>query len=231
MKPSVLPPSSAPACPLSVLLVDDHPLMRRGLRTLLEQEARFRVCAEADSAPVALDMVRKWEPALSIIDIGLRSTNGIELTKGIRAQSPKMPILVVSMYDEELYAERALRAGAMGYLMKHEAGEKILPALEHILGGEIYVSDRLKRRMLHRFVAAEDRPPAAATLDALSDRELEVLQLVGNGFGTREIAAQLKLSVKTIDSYREHLKLKLGLRSGTELARYAIEWTKRHAIL
>ncbi|MDB6167423.1 MAG: two component transcriptional regulator, LuxR family [Verrucomicrobia bacterium] len=226
------PPKSAPkkSAKTRILLVDDHPLLRRGMRALLEQQPRFEVCAEADSAPVALEMVRKWTPDLTIVDISLKSTNGIELTKGLKVEAPNMPVLVVSMHDEELYAERALRAGAVGYLMKHEAGEKIITALDRILEGEIYVSDRLKEKMLHRFVNHRTEK-IVSVIDTLSDREMEVLQLLGNGFGTRAIASQLKLSVKTIDSYREHLKVKLALKSGADLVRYAIQWMKSQAIM
>ena len=214
---------------LRVLLVDDHPLMRRGMRTLIEQQPRFEVCAEAESAPQAFEMVRRWSPHVTIVDISLQSTNGIELTKGLRAQSPEMHVLIVSMHDEELYAERALRAGAEGYLMKHEAGDKIIVALDRILQGEIYISDRLKEKMLHRFVNHRAEK-THSVIDTLSDREMEVLQLIGNGYGTRAIADQLKLSVKTIDSYREHLKIKLNLKSGSELVRYAIQWMKSQGI-
>jgi DNA-binding NarL/FixJ family response regulator len=214
---------------LRVLLVDDHPLMRRGMRTLIEQQPGFEVCAEAGTAPQALEMVRKWDPNLTVVDITLQSTNGIELTKSLRAQSPAMHVLVVSMHDEELFAERALRAGAAGYLMKHEAADKVVLALERILRGEIYISDRLKERMLHRFVSPRTEK-AATAIETLSDREMEVLQWIGNGYGTRAIADQLKLSVKTIDTYREHLKLKLNLKSGAELVRYAIQWMKSQGI-
>jgi DNA-binding NarL/FixJ family response regulator len=236
MKPLAKPPA-APLKPIAkksdtirILLVDDHPLLRRGLRALLEQQGRFEVCAEADSAPLALEMVRKHKPDLTIVDISLKSTNGIELTKGLKVEAPGMPVLVMSMHDEELYAERALRAGAVGYLMKHEATDKIISALDRILAGEIYVSDKLKEKMLHRFVN-HNTDKVVSVIDTLSDREMEVLQLLGNGFGTRAIAGQLKLSVKTIDSYREHLKVKLGLKSGADLVRYAIQWMKSQSIL
>jgi DNA-binding NarL/FixJ family response regulator len=208
-----------------ILLVDDHPLLRRGMRVLIEQKGKFEVCAETDNAPEAVALVERHSPDLTVVDITLRSTNGIELTKALRAQSPAMRVLVVSMHDEQVYAERALRAGAMGYLMKDQAGEKLISAIERIMTGEIYVSDRLKEKMLNRFLnhSAEKGISLAETL---SDRELEVLDLIGNGYGTRAIAEQLKLSVKTIDSYREHLKLKLNLKSSGELVRYAIQWTK-----
>jgi DNA-binding NarL/FixJ family response regulator len=143
----------------------------------------------------------------------------------MRAQSPELQVLIVSMHDENLYAERALRAGAMGYLMKHEASEKIITAIQRIQQGEIYLSDRIKEKMLHRFVNHKT-DELVSPIDTLSDREMEVFQLIGNGYGTRLIAQQLNLSIKTIDSYREHLKLKLNLESGSELVRYAIQWMK-----
>jgi DNA-binding NarL/FixJ family response regulator len=211
------------------MLVDDHPLMRQGMKTLIEQHRRFEVCGEADNAPRALELVAKLQPDLAIVDISLQSTNGIELTKGLRGLCPAMQVLIISMHDENVYAERALRAGAMGYLMKHEAGDKIIAALEQILDGEVHLSDGVKGRMLHRFV--QHRTDALISpMEKLSDREMEVFQLLGNGYGTREIANLLKLSVKTIDSYREHLKEKLGLPTGNDLVRHAIQWTKSQSV-
>lgn len=220
-------PGAAPkaAGPARVLLVDDHPVTRQGMKALISLQTNFEVVGEADSAPRALELVEKLKPTLAIVDITLRSTNGIELTKCMRAQSPELHVLVVSMHDENLYAERALRAGAMGYLMKHEASEKIVTALQCVRQGEIYLSDRIKERMLHRLVHHK-ADKLVSPIEALSDREMEVFQLIGNGYGTRLIAEQLNLSVKTIDSYREHLKLKLNLESGSELVRYAIQWTR-----
>jgi DNA-binding NarL/FixJ family response regulator len=206
------------------MLVDDHPLMRQGMKALIEQQRRFAICGEADNTPRALELAGKLQPDLAIIDITLKSTNGIELAKGLRVQVPGMKLLVVSMHDEDVYAERALRAGAMGYVMKHEASEKIITAIDRIMQGDIYVSDRLKGKMLHRFVQHSD--PVSSPMEKLSDREMEVFQLLGNGYGTREIAQLLNLSVKTIDSYREHLKEKLGITSGGDLVRRAIQWMR-----
>lgn len=225
-------PKTAPTAPAAkttgktrVLLVDDHPLTRHGMKALISQQPNLEIVGEADSAPRALELVEKLKPNLAVVDITLRSTNGIELTKGMRAQSPDLQVLIVSMHDENLYAERALRAGAMGYLMKHEASEKIIAAIQRIQQGEIYLSDRIKEKMLHRFVNHKT-DELVSPIDTLSDREMEVFQLIGNGYGTRLIAQQLNLSIKTIDSYREHLKLKLNLESGSELVRYAIQWMK-----
>lgn len=234
-KPASPPIESAPADPavaprrVKVLLVDDHPLMRQGIKALISQHDRFEVCGEAENAPRALELVAKLQPDLAIVDISLQSTNGIELTKGLRSQLPSMQVLIISMHDENVYAERALRAGAMGYVMKHEAGEKIIVAMEEILDGEVHLSDRVKGRMLHRFVQHRTNV-LISPMDKLSDREMEVFQLLGNGYGTREIANLLNLSVKTIDSYREHLKEKLSLSTGNDLVRHAIQWTKSQSL-
>lgn len=216
---------STPAAPakLRVLIVDDHPITRQGMKALVNQQSNLEVCGETDTAALAVDLVEKLKPDLAIIDISLKTTNGIELTKDIKARAPNLPILVVSMHDEALYAERALRAGAMGYVMKQEAGEKVAVALQHLLRGDIYLSNKMKEKMLHRFVNKKSDGMVFA-IDTLSDREMEVFQLIGNGYSTRQIAQKLNLSSKTIDSYREHLKLKLGLESGAELVRHAIQW-------
>lgn len=237
-KKSALPTSSATAAvldqepeqveapaKLKVLLVDDHPITRQGMKALVNQQPNLEVCGEADNAPYAIELVGKLQPDLAIVDIALKTTNGIELTKNIKVQAPNLPVLIVSMHDEGLYAERALRAGAMGYLMKQEAGEKIIAAIQRLLAGEIYLSDKIKEKMLHRFVNKKG-DGMVFSIDTLSDREMEVFQLIGNGYSTRQIAQKLNLSSKTIDSYREHLKLKLNLESGAELVRHAIQWAR-----
>ena len=208
-----------------ILLVEDHPLMRHGLNSLLSRHSRFQVCGETDSSPRALELIRQLSPDLALVDITLKSANGIELTKDIRVLSPSTQVLVVSMHAENVYAERALRAGAMGYLMKDEAAETLVTAIDGILRGEVFVSERIKGRMLYRFVH-QAGATFTSPIDRLSDREMEVLRLIGDGYGTREIASRLNLSVKTIDSYREHLKLKLELANGGDLVRYAIQWMK-----
>ena len=215
---------------LKVLLVDDHPITRQGMRALVNQQLNLEVCGEADNAGQAIDLVTKLQPDLAVVDISLRTTNGIELTKHIRAQAPNLGVLVVSMHDEALYAERALRAGAKGYVMKQDAGERVAVALQQIARGEIYLSDKMKEKMLHRFVNKKSDGVVFA-IDTLSDREMEVFQLIGNGYSTRQIAERLNLSSKTIDSYREHLKLKLGLSSGPELVRHAIQWGRNEGNL
>jgi len=223
-------PTSPSLSKLRVLLVDDHPITRQGMRALINQQLNLEVCGEADSAPEAIALLAKLAPDLAIVDVSLKSTNGIELTKNMKAQAPNLPILVVSMHDELLYAERALRAGAMGYVMKQEAGDKVALAIQHLLRGEIYLSPKMKEKMLHRFVNKKN-DQLVFSIDTLSDREMEVFQLIGNGFSTRQIAQKLNLSSKTIDSYREHLKLKLGLETGAELVRHAIQWARTEATL
>lgn len=225
-------PAPAPLPPkLKVLLVDDHPITRQGLKALVNQQPNLEVMAETDNAAHAIELVGKLQPDLAIVDIALKTTNGIELTKHLKVQSPNLPILVVSMHDEGLYAERALRAGAMGYLMKQEASEKIVVALNRLLQGEIYLSDKIKEKMLHRFVNKKGGEGMVFSIDTLSDREMEVFQLIGNGYSTRQIAQKLNLSSKTIDSYREHLKLKLNLESGADLVRHAIQWARNEGTM
>jgi DNA-binding NarL/FixJ family response regulator len=212
-----------------ILLVDDHPVTRQGVSVLLNQESDLTVAGEADSAPAAIAFLEKNPVDLAIVDISLKTTNGIELMKHIRVLAPDLPVLVMSMHDESIYAERAMRAGARGYIMKQEASTKVLTAVRTVLSGELYLSDKMKERMLHRFV--NNRKEAVGfSMDALSDREMEVFQLIGNGYSTRQIAAKLNLSVKTIDSYREHLKLKLQLEAGKDLVRYAIQWMKSEGV-
>jgi len=212
-----------------ILLVDDHPVTRQGVSVLLNQEHDLEVAGEADSAPAAITFLEKQPVDLAIIDISLKTTNGVELMKHIRVLAPDLPVLVMSMHDESIYAERAMRAGARGYIMKQEASAKVLTAVRTVLTGELYLSDKMKERMLHRFVSNR-KEVLGFSMDTLSDREMEVFQLIGNGYSTRQIAAKLNLSVKTIDSYREHLKLKLQLEAGKDLVRYAIQWMKSEGV-
>jgi DNA-binding NarL/FixJ family response regulator len=224
------PPAATVAAKLRVLLVDDHPITRQGLKALVNQQLNLEVCAETDNAAQAVELLTKYKPDLAIVDVSLKATNGIELTKNLKAHSPELPILIVSMHDEALYAERALRAGAMGYIMKQDAGEKVILAIQHLLRGEIFLSTRMKEKMLHRFVNHK-REGMVFSIDTLSDREMEVFQLIGNGYSTRQIAQKLGLSSKTIDSYREHLKQKLSLESGSDLVRHAIQWARTEAMV
>lgn len=210
-----------------IVLIDDHPLVRQGLAQLINLRPGLAVVGEADSAAQGLDVVRKESPDLVIMDMSLPKSDGLELLKQIKAEFPRLPMLVISMHDERLYAERVLRAGARGYLMKKEPSEKIFQAIDNVLRGEIFVSDRVKQDMLE-YSATGRRPfqEGGSPLDHLSDRELQVFQLLGNGIPTREIAQQLHLSVKTIECYRENLKVKMNLRSGAELVQRAIQWSK-----
>lgn len=232
-----VPPPAKTATPPSagvkkqrIFLVDDHPITRQGVQVLINGEPDLIVCGEADSAPSAMNLMPKATPDLAIIDISLKTTSGIELMKNIKALLPDMPVLIMSMHDESLYAERALRAGAKGYIMKHEASEKILTAIRRVLSGELYLSDKMKEKMLHRLVKSR-KEEVVFSIDTLSDREMEVFQLIGNGFSTRQIAGKLNLSVKTIDSYREHLKLKLRLEKGADLVQHAIQWVRSEGVL
>jgi DNA-binding NarL/FixJ family response regulator len=209
-----------------ILIVDDHPVVRQGIRHVLEQEPDLRVGAEAESAAEALQCLKKQRPDLAIVDISLKGTDGLELTKWIRAQDPDLRILILSMHDENLYAERALRAGAHGYLMKAEVGEKIVIAVRKILGGEIYLSERVGQTIISE-VTGRGSAPDESPIRQLSDRELEVFRLIGEGQSTREIAARLHLSVKTIETYRAHIKEKLGLANATQLVRYAAHWASK----
>lgn len=220
---SVSPPPPAAARKSFVLLVDDHPITRKGLRVLIEGQPGFSVCAEVENGEQALACVAATRPDVAIVDISLPSANGIELTRLMKARAPEMPILVLSMHDENIYAERALRAGANGYLMKQEAGDSVVPALRKVLQGDVFLSARMRDRMAGRFFPKR-RNSVTFAIDTLSDREREVFELLGEGFSTRQISEKLGLSSKTIDSYREHLKLKLGLKSGAELVHHAIQW-------
>jgi DNA-binding NarL/FixJ family response regulator len=213
------------------LLVDDHPITRAGVAVLIDQESDLCVCGEADSAPKALDVIQKTKPDLVVLDILLKTSSGIELMKNIKALMPDLPVLIMSMHDESLYAQRALRAGARGYIMKQEASEKILTAVRCVLAGDFYLSEKMKVKLLHSLVQKKRSDEVSFPIDSLSDREMEVFQLIGNGFTTRQIAGRLNLSIKTIDSYREHLKLKLGIEKGSELVRHAIQWTRGEDIV
>ena len=209
----------------SVLVVDDHPIIRHGVCQTLGLEPDLQVVAEASSATEALDALRTFSADLAVIDVSLNGTNGIELIKQIRNEHPRLPILVLSMHDESLYALRAVRAGAGGYIMKREAPDLLLTAVRKVLGGEVYLSPALERSAR----PAEEPAAAANPIDALSDRELEVLDLVGQGHHTRDIAQRLDLSAKTIETHRLNMKDKLGLKTAPELIRYAVNWVRSQA--
>jgi DNA-binding NarL/FixJ family response regulator len=207
-----------------VLIVDDHPIIRQGLSELINHEPDLTVCGHAEDAPEALGKIKESEPDMVIVDISLKETSGMDLTKDIKAQYPNLPVLALSMHDEALYAERMLRAGARGYIMKAEATENVVTAIRKILSGQIYVSDKMAAKMVRKLVGGSP-DVGASVIERLSDRELEVFRMIGQGFGTRQIAERLHLSIKTIETYREHIKEKLNLADASELLQYAIQWT------
>jgi len=209
-----------------VLLVDDHAVVRFGIGQLINREPDLQVCGEEEDASKALSAINNLKPDLVIADISLKDSSGLELMRNIKAQYPKMPVLVVSAHDESIYAEIAFRAGALGYLMKEEALEKVITALRRVLSGAIYVSDSLAARMLQRQVRGQT-DINQSPVKSLSDREMEVFQLIGQWKKTREIAEELHLSVKTIEYYREQIKRKLDLKSAGELTHYATSWVQR----
>ncbi len=207
--------------PRRVLLVDDHPVLRMGLAERINHEADLCVCGEADTAREAIGAVSRQRPDVAVVDISLPDAHGLELIKDLHTLHPRLPLLVFSMHDEALYAERALQAGARGYLMKREPPQALMAAIRQVLNGEIYLSPNMTRRLLGRLAGAGPAPTGSSLPD-LSDRECEVLELLGEGFSTREIAARLHLSSKTVSSHRENIKRKLQLNSGAALLRYAI---------
>jgi Response regulator containing a CheY-like receiver domain and an HTH DNA-binding domain len=219
-----MPATDSPTAPKRrVLIVDDHPVFRHGVSAMINAEPDLMVCGEAGTAPTALDAMRKLSPDVVIIDISLPGSNGIELLKAMKAEAPKLPMLVVSMHDESLYALRALRAGALGYVMKAEALDSILTALRKVLQGDAYLSPKFSERLVFKAIRSLDEG-MGSPVDKLSDRELEVLTLTGRGFGTQDIANELNLSVKTIETHRAHIKEKLGFGDSKEMVRFAIEW-------
>jgi DNA-binding NarL/FixJ family response regulator len=207
-----------------VLLVDDHPIVRQGLALLIDREADLCVCGEAEGAHSAFHAIQTLRPDVVVLDISLNGPDGLDVLKEIRSKTANLPVLILSMHDESIYAERAMRAGAKGYIMKQEATEKVLVAIRRILQGEVYLSDRLTNTMLQQYVRG-GAPAKSSPLVNLTDRELEVFRLIGEGHGTRQIAEELHLSVKTIESYQAHIKDKLALRNARELVQHAIEWT------
>jgi len=213
----------APRKKYGIIVVDDHPLFRKGVVQMLSQEPDFEVRAEAENSPSALELMRHTQLDLAIVDIGLHgSANGIELTKSIKAEHPQMPVLVLSMHDESLYADRALRAGARGYLMKREALDSALTAVRTVLAGEIFLSPDMAKRIIAEHVGGGASGRSA--IEKLTDRELEVLQLIGDGREVRDIAAELHLSPKTVEAHRANIKEKLNLANAREVARFATNW-------
>jgi DNA-binding NarL/FixJ family response regulator len=223
--PSPAPPDGAGATRHRVFLVEDHPIVRDGLAQLINEEPDLAVCGVAADAPAALRAVGESSPDLTMVDLLLGDDDGLELVKTLKARFPRMPTLVLSMYNESLYAERALRAGARGYVTKLAPTDSVLVAIRRVLAGEIYVSDATATRLVSKLVgsdAAGQDPHGPADVSRLSDREFEIFRLIGRGAGPSEIARQLGVSVKTVETHREHIKKKLGLSNGRELLRAAM---------
>lgn len=205
-----------------ILIVDDHPMMREGLAQLIEHEPDLCSAGQASDAAQALKTIAEGRPDLVILDISLPDKSGLELIKDIHALFPALPVLVLSMHDESLYADRVLRAGGRGYIMKQEGGKKLMEAIRSVLSGKIYVSERMSAKILELF--SGQRAKAHSPVEQLTDREFEVFQHVGRGQGTRQIAERLHLSIKTVEVHRANIKKKLELRTATDLVRYAVRW-------
>jgi len=198
--------------------------VRQGLASLIDQQPDLQVCGEASDPQQALQAVTTSRPDIALVDISLGHVSGLELIKDLRSRAPDLPILVLSIHDEGFYAERALRAGAKGYVMKQEATGKVMTAIRKVLAGDVYVSETMAAKMLTQFVGAPPGEGDESPIARLSDRELEIFTMIGRGLGTREIATKLFLSVKTVEAHREHIKDKLKLKSGTELMRHAVQY-------
>lgn len=221
-----VPGKKALARKFGILLVDDHPLVRERLGDVINREKELVVCGEAEERHQAIELISRTPPDLAIIDITLKNSDGLELIKDIHARWPKLPMLVVSMHDETLYAERVLRAGARGYITKQEATRNILLAIRRILNGHIYLNERVATQILTRIASSG---AASATnprpTDLLADRELQVFELTGRGLNARQIADRLHIATKTVETYRARIREKLNLKDGTELLQLAISWT------
>ncbi len=205
-----------------IFIVDDHAVVREGLTKLIEQEADMCVCGAAEDGPAAMNRLLQLQPDLAVVDISLTSSNGLELVKGMKLRYPEMPVLIFSMHEESVYAERALRAGASGYIMKSESPSILINAIRKIRQGKIHLSDKMTEQLLFKAIHRHESG-TEDSIASLSDREFQVFQLIGKGVASRQIAQQLNLSVKTIDAFKENIKRKLGLASAAELTRYAIE--------
>ncbi|HON16507.1 MAG TPA: response regulator transcription factor [Spirochaetota bacterium] len=206
----------------SVLIVEDHSIVRMGLSMLISQLDDISICSEAESGEAALEFLKKEKPDLIIVDISLQDMNGLDLIKYIKKIDSEIPILVLSVFDETFYAERAFAAGAMGYIMKQEASEVIVKAIKTVLSKQLYASETIKNRLMMKALRKQEGEDISVS--SLTDRELQVFELIGQGFDTREIAEKLRLSVKTVDTYKEHIKDKLNLKNATELIQQASRW-------
>jgi DNA-binding NarL/FixJ family response regulator len=209
--------------PHRVLIVDDHPIVREGLRALISQQTDLEVCGEAESVGEAMDLVDSTQPDIAVIDISLKGSDGLELIRRIKERHGSVRMLVSSMHDESMYARRSLRAGAMGFVSKENAGRQIIDAIRRVLDGRIYLSQEMSEQLISRMLERGDKP-GPSSVESLSDREFEVYRWIGHGLTTREIADRLHLSVKTVETYRQRIRQKLDLRNGAELAHRASQW-------
>ena len=220
----------APVIKRRVLLVDDHPIVRYGLSLLIEQEEDLKICGQSSTAIETLDNLEKYNPDIVVVDISLQGSNGLELTKSLKQINPSLPVLMLSMHDESLYAERALRAGARGYVMKQESADMVLAAIRKVLDGGVYLSKNLSSRILREFVdGTTEEGLDKFGVDTLSDRELEIFEFIGRGQSSRDIASRLQLSIKTIETHRAHIKQKLKIENATELVHRAFRWVESGA--
>ena len=210
--------------PTEILIVDDHPLVREGLTTLISKQPDFSLCGEASGIAEARELARATRPNVAIVDLKLHDGNGIALIKELAERYADMKVLALSMHDETLFAERALRAGAAGYVSKHDAGRTIIHAICTVLEGGVYLSERMANRMITRSVGLNKQPKTSSPLEQLSDRELEIFEMIGDGLTSREIAEELDVSQRTIDTHRENLKQKLTLKNAVELMKHAVQW-------
>ena len=221
--------TTAPKSKQRIFLVDDHPITREGLARLINHERDLEVCGQANTAAKAVTDIEPLKPDLVVVDVSLTTgASGLELIKDLVARHPRLRMLALSTHDEALYAERALRAGAKGYVMKQEPTEKVMAAIRQVLAGGIFLSDAMKDRLLRK-ITQSGSAPSASEIERLSDRELEVYRLIGQGRGTRQIANELHLSMSTVETYRTHIKEKLHLSSASELVRRAVEWVHSQA--
>jgi DNA-binding NarL/FixJ family response regulator len=217
--------SSDPSTPVRILVIDDHPIVRLGIRQMVASEPAFEICGEAESMAQALELVASSKPDLAVVDISLGGRSGLELIRLLRETAPETKVLVLSMHDEALFAERALRAGAHGYIMKHEAIGGLVRAIREVLSGRFFVSQRMSQCLLERLGKGE-AATGSSRLGNLTDRELEVFEFIGRGLSTAAIADRLAVSVKTIETYRSNIKTKLDLKDATDLIRFATTWTE-----
>src|SRR5215212_7984116 len=220
---SVKKQAEAPA-KKKIFIVDDHPMMRDGLAQMIANEPDLSLCGEAENASEALEKIEKLRPDLALVDITLRSGSGLELIKDLQTRLPTVAVLVISMHDESLYAERVLRAGGRGYIMKQEGGKKLMEAIRQVLNGQTYISPKISAKIVDAFTGR--RSESSSAVEALTDREFEVFQLIGGGLSTKEIADKLHVSPKTVEVHRVNMKQKLNVATAPELIRFAVRWVE-----